>query len=420
MTKYPQHMLTPIAAVTHAERAHALLSPSSSDRWLACPPSARLNDGAPDEPSEASLTGTLGHELTELQLRHYLEYDPSMDQIGGPGHHLKSNQYYSIALEEAVQKCCKYGYERCMAARAQYGKDSVIVLIERRVNLAKWVPESFGSADLVIITPDYVEVIDWKFGSWPVEIKGNSQLRLYGIGVAEAYSVTHDFKKVIMTIMQPFVQDEPQTDEMELDDLYRWVRFDVAPKAADAFLGIGNFNPGEKQCKFCAARGSCRARAEAQLEMANQQFDGGGWSALPGYALLSDKEMAELYPKLDELVRWASDVREMVTAKVMGGATLPGLKAVAGKTYRVITDPEGAVNKLLAHGYTEEDILQALPKQRDILGVTKLEEVIGKKKFKELLDPYVSKPPGAPIVVHVSDPRDAIPVGRTTAEEDFA
>ena len=49
---------------------HALLSASSSDRWLNCPPSARLNAGPESTVSTYALEGTEAHQLCELSLIH--------------------------------------------------------------------------------------------------------------------------------------------------------------------------------------------------------------------------------------------------------------------------------------------------------------------------------------------------------------
>ena len=55
----------------HSERKHALLSASGAHRWLACTPSAKLEDQFPDTESEAAAEGTLAHELAEMKVRNY-------------------------------------------------------------------------------------------------------------------------------------------------------------------------------------------------------------------------------------------------------------------------------------------------------------------------------------------------------------
>ena len=45
---------------------HAVLSPSSASRWLACTPSARLEQQFPDSSGDAAREGTLAHAISEL------------------------------------------------------------------------------------------------------------------------------------------------------------------------------------------------------------------------------------------------------------------------------------------------------------------------------------------------------------------
>ena len=54
---------------------HALLSASSSHRWLACPPSARLCENYEDTGSEYAQQGTDAHSLCEHKLKQFLGMD---------------------------------------------------------------------------------------------------------------------------------------------------------------------------------------------------------------------------------------------------------------------------------------------------------------------------------------------------------
>ena len=56
----------------HAGRAHALLSASSAERWLACPPSAVAAEAYPRQDTEFTREGTLAHEVAEAVARAYL------------------------------------------------------------------------------------------------------------------------------------------------------------------------------------------------------------------------------------------------------------------------------------------------------------------------------------------------------------
>ena len=72
--------------------AHAILSASSSYRWLHCPPSARLNTKVRDEASPYALEGSAAHELAEYKLKSALSMkadDPT-----------KNLTYYSKEMED--------------------------------------------------------------------------------------------------------------------------------------------------------------------------------------------------------------------------------------------------------------------------------------------------------------------------------
>ena len=59
------------------ERSHAILSASSSNKWLVCTPSARLEEQFPNKTSEYMAEGTLAHEIAEFKVKSYfLEATP--------------------------------------------------------------------------------------------------------------------------------------------------------------------------------------------------------------------------------------------------------------------------------------------------------------------------------------------------------
>ena len=53
-------------------KGHAILSASSSNRWLHCPPSARLCESYDDKGSNYAAEGTDAHALCEYKLRQAL------------------------------------------------------------------------------------------------------------------------------------------------------------------------------------------------------------------------------------------------------------------------------------------------------------------------------------------------------------
>ena len=61
-------------------KGHAVLSASSSHRWLNCNPSARLEQEFEDRETEAAAEGTAAHALAEHKLRKALKMRSSRPQ----------------------------------------------------------------------------------------------------------------------------------------------------------------------------------------------------------------------------------------------------------------------------------------------------------------------------------------------------
>ena len=248
--------------------AHAILSASSSKRWLACTPSARLESTLP-EPTRApgafdfSAEGTLAHEIAELKLKmHYDQIDEGeFERLYAI---TKQSKYYNEELEAYVDDYVVY-------VRSQIGQGDT-PLFEQRVDFSDWVPDGFGTADVIILSPHKVRVIDLKFGKGvPVSAKDNSQLRLYALG---AYSKFQEefphIKEVEYTIHQPRL-DSISSDSTSLEKLVDWAKYFVKKKAQTAWVGTGDFIPGE-HCQFCRAKATCRARADYNNEIAKLDF----------------------------------------------------------------------------------------------------------------------------------------------------
>lgn len=63
-----------------------------------------------------------------------------------------------------------------------------IAMVDMKLDYSPWVPEGFGTGDLVIITDDVLEVIDLKFGQGVlVSAIGNTQLWLYELGAIQQF-----------------------------------------------------------------------------------------------------------------------------------------------------------------------------------------------------------------------------------------
>ena len=146
--------------------AHAILSASSSSRWIHCPPSIRLSQKYEDEVSPYALEGTSAHALAEYKLKNLLGLD-----VKDPTDDL---DFYDEEMDELTEGYASYVTE----VISRY--ESPAVFVEERLDLSDYVKESFGTADCVVVGGKELHVIDLKYGQGVlVDAKGNTQLMLY-------------------------------------------------------------------------------------------------------------------------------------------------------------------------------------------------------------------------------------------------
>lgn len=209
--------------MNHSERAHASLSASGASRWLACPPSVRLSEQYEETTSVFAKEGTFMHELSELCLSHELK-NITKAQLNKKLKQMKQNEFYNPEIEQAVQIYVDVVTEKMNEARAS-SKDPLI-LIEERVDFSPWVPEGFGTGDVILFYGDRLEVIDLKGGKGgKVSAVENPQMRLYALGAINNFGVLYDTQKILMTIVQPRL-DNISTDEMQVEELLEWARIE--------------------------------------------------------------------------------------------------------------------------------------------------------------------------------------------------
>ena len=325
-----------MSSLNHSSRKHAYLSASSANQWLNCPPSIKASEGIGDKTTTFAEEGTFAHELSELYFSNLYE-ELSDKDFKQQLKRYKQNEYYSEELREYVEQYVDIVEEKVNEARAQ---DEPILFFEHRLDLTRYVPESFGTGDVIIYYNGTVEIVDLKFGKGvEVSALNNPQLRLYGLGAYELLKDFEDVHTIKTTIIQPRLHNV-SSESMTADDLVSWGLNVVRPQALKAIEGKGEFKPGN-HCRFCKIRHSCRARAEANLNASKE---------LTTPTTLTDDELAELLHKLPDIKRWASDVEEYCREQALeNNRNFDGWKVVEGRASRKYVDNEQVFELSLIH-----------------------------------------------------------------------
>lgn len=368
--------------------AHALLGPSSAHRWLVCTPSARLEEGMADKGSKWSTEGTLAHRMGELLLRERFEgADVTADLEV-----VMQDPLYTAAMGEHMDDYLALVEERMAEAKNRCADP--LIFIEQKLDYSEYVPEGFGTADCVIIADGQMDVIDLKYGAGiPVSAQDNPQMKLYGLGCVLAFGWAYEVDTVRATIFQPRL-DSADTFTVRAKTLLDWAETELREKARQAWEGAGEFCPGDHQCKWCKVSATCRARAEYQLELARYEFE--------QPPTLAPYEIADVLTRLPGLLSWAKQVEAYALDQaVNNGQHYPGYKVVEGRSNRKYADENAIAKTLKAAGYKTADIF----KPKELLGITAMVALVGKKRLDELAGKYITKPDGAPTLVPVSDKR---------------
>lgn len=383
---------------------HALLSPSSAARWLQCTPSARLESNFEDKAGDAAEEGTLAHTLGELLLRYKTKrvakvpYTRELKIIEG-------NRFYDGAMLEYADGYATYVLE-CLAEAQSHTSDAQLFL-ETKLDLTAYIPDGFGTGDAIIIANHVLNIIDLKYGKGvPVSAEQNRQMMLYALGALKEYDFLFDIHIVRMTIYQPRL-DSISTWEIPVDELINWAETELVPRAKLAYEGKGEYKPGA-HCRFCKAKGLCKANAEHNMEMAKYDFK--------QEALLNDKEVADILDRADDFKKWIAGIEEYALSEaVQNGKKWPGYKLVEGRSNRMISDPAKAAEILLKQGIAEDKIYS--PKV--LLGIGGLEKAVGKNELSTYLSELIIKPQGKATLVPDSDKRPELN-SIESAQADFA
>lgn len=380
---------------------HSRLGASSSHRWMNCPGSVKLCEAVLDKGSSYAEEGTLAHSLAELIINYNLgrikkaEFNKGMKKIQG-------SQYYSQEMQDYIKDYTEKVWELMNAAKS-ISKDAEL-RTEQRLDFSDWVPNGFGTGDVVIVYDRVIHIIDLKYGKGVgVSAEENSQLMLYGLGALSSYDMLYDIEKVILTIIQPRL-DSISTYEITAAELLEWGEKKVRPAAEETLKDDAKCIAGE-WCRFCKVKAVCRARKDAMTELAKMEFS--------DPRLLEEYEIGEVLRLADQLTAWAGDVKDYAQEEAEKGKKWDGWKLVEGRSNRKYSNEAKVAETLKEAGYDE-----ALLYERKLYGITAMEKIVGKKPLAELCGSLIIKPPGKPVLVPESDKRPEIN-SADSAKKDF-
>ena len=358
---------------------HAALSASGAKRWLACPPSARLEEKLRGRFGERSSVyaeeGTKAHALAELKLRlingeiNDFLFRAQRDAMGDLP--TEMSRFTDIYVDEVMAKL--------FAARKN--DPGAQLYIEQRLDFSPWVPGGFGTGDAIIISDQTLEVCDLKYGKGvPVSAEENPQARLYGLGALHMFGEIYDFTHVRNTIIQ--VRLESISEEtLTRAELLEWGE-SIKPIAQQAWRGEGEFQTGD-HCKFCAARAICAKRASEALSIVKWGFD------TPD--VISDDDLPGILAVLDTAEQWCKDIRDYAKSQALNGTRLNGWKLVRGRRgARTFTDEQMVREQLNRAGFDNNTI-----EKRGLKSVAELEKIVGKSAMDALVGQYIAQKEGA-------------------------
>lgn len=373
--------------INHSERGHALLSPSSSERWLNCTPSARLADAAGSKTSEYAEEGTTAHELAEYALKSWIHgtFYPECEELPVP-ENIASNKYYSEEMRDAIGEYVIFVTGEFYEMQKGLFGGHVTMHLEEKLDISKYAPEAFGSADVSLVSEQMLHIIDLKYGKGVKVPAESPQFKMYALGVLAKFGGAK-VKRIRMSVAQPRLKHF-ETIEVDVKDLLDWAEKVLRPKAKLAYEGKGEQVVGS-WCQFCPVKATCRAQKNEIIK---------DFEDHPDTLIMTDEEIVEMIGKIDRYKSWLESINQYAYTEAMKGKKWDGYKLVEGRSARKVVDPDKVRDKLLKT-YLEDEVLNI-----SLKGITDLEKLMGKKVFAAEIGEYVKSQPGAPKLVPDSHP----------------
>lgn len=366
---------------------------------MTCAGSVFLTKDLPPTPASVhAQEGTQAHAKAEGILKAFLDGAPIPDVIEG---FPELGQYVHY-----VERLHNEGFS---------------IFVEVRVPLDGITHEkgARGTADCVAIKGDTIEIVDLKWGvGVPVEARENPQLSIYALAAMDEFSWLAEARNVRLTIVQPRVNDAPDTWETTAEDLekFRTVVRTCASEALAMRNGLAEpeYHPSKKACRWCAANKMCAAYARMVQETTALDFPD-----LGDGPMLDEEQRAQLFKRLDDVRAWVEMFEAGVLADALAGVKFPGLKLVRGRAgARKWADEQSADDLLEGFSVSPDDRYE-----RKLLSPTSAEKLykagLMTDEQWEQLKGLVTRSEPKLILVSDSDKRPAVAVDTASQFDDL-
>lgn len=370
---------------------HAIRSPSSADRWMACPGSIpyNLNRGGT---SAAAAEGTAAHKLAELTLLN------DTDPVVYEGESFEGVTFTSDMVGE-VRKYTEFVRDLVAATGGE-----LHVEVELPIDHLTGEDGAVGTSDVVILTPTELIIIDLKYGRGiEVYADGNKQLKIYGAAALRKFSgKVGTVTQVRLIIAQPRLSNWSEWT-LSVEELGHFAVEVGAAALASTDLRV----PGEKQCRWCAGKADCpELRAYTLAAMGELSFEDVSKTTVTGALAmqLPAEDLGLLASKLDLIDSWV----KAVWAKLyltLETEDVPGWKLVSGKMGNRAWSDEVVAEALLKSMKLKHDERY----DKSVISPTQAEKLLGDspKRWPKVLA-LITRKSAKPTIAPASDKRPAI------------
>jgi Protein of unknown function (DUF2800) len=426
--------------------AHAFLSPSGAPAWTRCEAKVHLERGMPDKSGKDAAEGTAAHFLRAHCLTTGQDTAHHIGLTIVLWSHAESNSTGVDFLEDIegchVDVLGQFMVTDEMADAVQRSIDVIRTIMDGHpdAELHVEVPLDIspitgeegakGTSDTVILlhTAKTLIVDDYKHGRGvAVPSEDNEQLVIYAGAALAEFDLVGDWQHITMRISQPRINND---SEWTISREELLARLDVISATAKRIREGDELTlaatPGEKQCRFCKAKATCKALRDEVASTLNpnhsvatpDEFDAALSSAAPADSLDEPEWLAACMDKVDLVESWCKAIRAETERRLLAGADVPGYKLVEGRRgSRKWSDEKAAEEALKAMRVKHDQMYDY-----SVISPTSAEklakaEVIGPRQWPKL-QALITQSDGKPSVAPASDKRPAITVTPTADEFD--